>query len=264
MYYIMNKSAAVLIGIDYINSNEIRLRGCWNDAMLVYQMAISDSYKYPKESVELLMDNVIDSTFRHNKTSKEALVRSLYELALKSWSDDLDRVLVSYSGHGSNQADTNGDEADGRDEGLCPADVMYKGLLLDDDLINIFNKFNPKTRIYLVVDCCHSGSILDLPYNIDGTRDCVNPKTNIKPHIILLSGCKDPEVAAESYNVMMRKYCGALTAAMSDLFQSGNMVNLGLVEFYEQLSAMIKTRGYSQNIVISSSRPITNDYKMFL
>jgi hypothetical protein len=131
-------------------------------------------------------------------------------------------------------------------------------------LIKIFNKFNPKTRIYVVADCCHSGSILDLPYSINNVRQCTKPDTNIKPHIILLSGCTDPETAAESYNLTMNKYCGALTSTMNELFRSNSMNGVGLVDFHRTLSLLMKCKGFSQNIVLSSSREITNEHKMFL
>ena len=50
-----------------------------------------------------------------------------------------DRALFYYGGHGTRVKDETGDEADGLDEALVPADVVkeggvWKGLLLDDDL----------------------------------------------------------------------------------------------------------------------------------
>lgn len=257
----MSKSACILIGINYINTPTIRLRGCWNDAMTMYSMLISKTFNYPIGSMEMLMDNIYDPSFVQNKTSKAALTKSLYNLALKSWAENLDRVVVFYSGHGSNQSDTNGDEADGIDEGLCPADVMNVGLFLDDELLDIFNRFNPKTRIYVVTDCCHSGSILDLPYTTNSANDTKSLTNIIKPHIILVSGCRDPETAAETYDTSIRRYSGVMTTAISKLLEGQS---LGLIDFHAKLSNIIKSTGFEQNIVMSSSRPLSNEFKMFL
>lgn len=43
-----------------------------------------------------------------------------------------DVLLLHYSGHGANVPDANGDEADRRDEILCPTDLDWKSPLTDD------------------------------------------------------------------------------------------------------------------------------------
>ena len=43
-----------------------------------------------------------------------------------------DVLYLHYSGHGSNVPDKNGDEADHRDEILCPSDLDWKDPLTDD------------------------------------------------------------------------------------------------------------------------------------
>ena len=50
-----------------------------------------------------------------------------------------DVLLVHYSGHGSNVPDNDGDEADGRDEILCPTDLDWKDPLRDDWLRKTFD-----------------------------------------------------------------------------------------------------------------------------
>ena len=69
------------------------------------------------------------------------------------------------SGHGCSVKDDNGDEADGMDEALCPLDYKKSGIIRDD---KVFEELVVPLRkgvvCTCVMDCCHSGSILDLPF----------------------------------------------------------------------------------------------------
>lgn len=68
-------------------------------------------------------------------------------------------------GHGGKLRDDNGDEKDGYDETLVPLDYTSAGQIRDDDLYNMLVA-GLKEGVYatFVMDCCHSGSVLDLPY----------------------------------------------------------------------------------------------------
>jgi hypothetical protein len=66
-----------------------------------------------------------------------------------------DMVLLTYSGHGGQLPDRNGDEPDGKDETWC----LYDGELVDDELLELFTKFRPGVRILVLSDSCHSGTI---------------------------------------------------------------------------------------------------------
>jgi hypothetical protein len=69
-----------------------------------------------------------------------------------------DTLLLHYSGHGANVPDNNGDEADRRDEILCPTDLDWKDPLRDDWLRVAFNGLKPGVSLTVIMDCCHSGS----------------------------------------------------------------------------------------------------------
>jgi hypothetical protein len=76
-----------------------------------------------------------------------------------------DALFFHYSGHGGQQADTDGDEADGMDENIYPLDHKTAGTIVDDDMHAIMVKTLPQgCRLTAIFDCCHSGSALDLPY----------------------------------------------------------------------------------------------------
>ena len=67
--------------------------------------------------------------------------------------------IFAYSGHGGqyNKSSSAKDETDGKDEFLC----LYDGALIDNDLWEMFGWC--KGRIFVVFDCCHSGTMYRLP-----------------------------------------------------------------------------------------------------
>jgi hypothetical protein len=78
------------------------------------------------------------------------------------------------TGHGTKLRDESGDEDDGYDEALCPLDYNDSGMIVDDDLFTILiEPLQQGVHMVSLMDCCHSGTILDLPYifkpNSDGS-----------------------------------------------------------------------------------------------
>ncbi|KAL3788928.1 hypothetical protein ACHAW5_008662 [Stephanodiscus triporus] len=88
-------------------------------------------------------------------------------------------------GHGTRIRDNDrGEEGDGYDEALCPRDFKSAGLIRDDDLFDILVKpLSDGVHMVSLMDCCHSGSIMDLPYvfKSDGgqTEMYLNPRMNV-------------------------------------------------------------------------------------
>lgn len=67
---------------------------------------------------------------------------------------------VTYSGHGTWVPDESGDEPDGRDEALVPYNAQDEtGLILDDDLADLFSRRASGAKIVFISDSCHSGSV---------------------------------------------------------------------------------------------------------
>ena len=80
----------------------------------------------------------------------------------------LNNILFSCfsTGHGGRVRDDDyGEEADGYDETLVPVDYNSAGQIRDDDLYSslVCNMTSGATLVSLM-DCCHSGTVLDLPY----------------------------------------------------------------------------------------------------
>lgn len=80
---------------------------------------------------------------------KEAIAAAAAELKAG------DLFLLTYAGHGSQVPDFNGDEDDRSDETLC----LYDGMLIDDELYELWSKFADDVRIVMISDSCHSGTV---------------------------------------------------------------------------------------------------------
>jgi metacaspase-1 len=69
---------------------------------------------------------------------------------------DGDIFLLTYSGHGGQVPDSNGDEPDRMDETW----VSYDRQIVDDELYAAFGTFATGVRIAVLSDSCHSGSVV--------------------------------------------------------------------------------------------------------
>ena len=97
------------------------------------------------EKVELLLDD---------QATREAVKASISDAADNLKAGDL--FLFTYAGHGSQVPDFNADESDRADETLC----LFDGMLIDDELYELWSRFADDVRIVMISDSCHSGSVL--------------------------------------------------------------------------------------------------------
>ena len=77
------------------------------------------------------------------------------------------------------------------------------GLILDDDLYEILIKDLPDgVSMFSLFDCCHSGTIMDLPYLFRGdgmqTEMTLDPKFNLHAFIEKITGKEKVAKAADS------------------------------------------------------------------
>ncbi len=66
-----------------------------------------------------------------------------------------DIFFLTYSGHGGQVPDTNGDEPDHLDETWC----LFDRQVVDDELYGLWSEFKPGVRVLVLSDSCHSGSV---------------------------------------------------------------------------------------------------------
>lgn len=161
---------AVLIGINY-TGQQGQLSGCHNDVknMKEYLMNI---HGFEERNMTVLMDDG-----RHISPTRANIMQAYRDLARNSAPGDT--VFIHYSGHGGRVRDTSGDEDDGYDETLIPVDFQRSGQITDDELFRDLVKPMPKGVLMTsLMDCCHSGTVLDLPYRFTADGDVMERMPN--------------------------------------------------------------------------------------
>jgi hypothetical protein len=80
-----------------------------------------------------------------------------------------DILFFHFSGHGGKVRDTSGDENDGYDETIMPVDYAKAGQIVDDEVYaKLLHPLPQGCRMFALMDCCNSGTALDLPYRFVG------------------------------------------------------------------------------------------------
>jgi metacaspase-1 len=134
---------ALCIGINDYPGTGADLGGCVNDAHDWTAALAARGYTVTK---------MVDA-----EATKAAMVEAI--TALVGASRYGDRAVITYSGHGTWVPDRDGDEPDGRDEALVCHDWQERGLLTDDELLDLFARKNFGVRLVMISDSCHSGTV---------------------------------------------------------------------------------------------------------
>lgn len=167
-------------GINYKNTR-YELRGCIPDARA---MEIN------------LRRRGFDCSILHEAMGTRAnIIREIEDMAKASYTNPESRFAITVSSHGTYHRDVNSDDLDRRDEAI----VCYNGdTIKDDELRGLLNQFHPSSKVYLHIDCCHSGTICDLPYKWS-RKSVYTIENNTSPlaDIICVSGCTDTQTSAD-------------------------------------------------------------------
>lgn len=204
---------ALCVGLNYPGTSA-ELRGCVNDA-LDWKAALEERWSSNYDIVSVL------------EPTKAELLSELAELVRGArWGD---RLVFTYSGHGTFIPDRDGDEPDRRDEALVSVDMRT---ITDDEIHNVVGRIPRGARLTIISDSCHSGTMTrfmrDVPVSLVSpedrprfldpsqvTVDSAPGKTRgALAKAMLLSGCKDDEVSYDAY--IGGRYRGAMTAAALD------------------------------------------------
>ena len=161
------RKKALLVGINYFGTRS-ELRGCINDVHNIKQFLMTRfGFADTRDTMLVLTDDQSDPHFRPTRYNMIQAMQWLVRGATQG-----DSLVFHYSGHGGQTQDLDGDESDGVDETILPVDFEQAGQIIDDELNQILvRQLQPGVRLTAIMDCCHSGSSLDLPltYLPDGT-----------------------------------------------------------------------------------------------
>jgi hypothetical protein len=248
------KKRALLIGINYFNMPEYRLLGCIDDICYMRNILI-DAYRYDKSNIIMLRD---DSENPLLLPTYENIMRELNDIA----SSNSDEIWIQYSGHGSQFQNTTDKTL--MDNVIVPID-FYKSYIFDYDIYKILLKI--KCRAILLFDCCHSGSVGNLPWTFmlsnnsknDTNIITINSNNNTmpNPNIYLLSGCKDNQTSSDDYNKELSQDVGVFSNTFNECLRDGNH-EIDIMTLYKNICKNLIANGYSQRPVLSCSTNTPN------
>ncbi|MFZ5570153.1 MAG: caspase family protein [Thermodesulfobacteriota bacterium] len=145
------KKKALLVGInDYspVGAGGPDLQGCVNDVKdIAHTLNALGIVPATPGTMRILTDR---------RATRAAILEGLKWLIKGAQKGDT--LIFHYSGHGSQVADTGGDEIDAKDETICPHDYAAAGMIRDDDFRKIFGGLAAGVNLDVILDSCHSGT----------------------------------------------------------------------------------------------------------
>mmetsp|Transcript_18008 Transcript_18008/g.19796 ORF Transcript_18008/g.19796 Transcript_18008/m.19796 type:complete len:367 (-) Transcript_18008:27-1127(-) len=175
LHKINGRRRALFIGINYVGQKG-ELKGCINDVINIKNFFKSH---YQIDDIMVLTDDKrAEPDTNHSPTRKNII--DAFKWLIKGAKKG-DSLLLHYAGHGGTAKNLDGTEASGFDQTLIPVDFKKTGQIIDDDVHDILCRELPKgVRLTAIFDCCHSESIMDLPftYNINGNLEIIENDKN--------------------------------------------------------------------------------------
>jgi len=255
------RKKALLVGCNYPGS-EAQLNGCINDTGRWWNV-LKTIYDFKEEDLLLLRDQG-EQDWRKTSTRDNMIngVRWLVDGAAPG-----DVLFFQFSGHGGQRQCHDSSEADGKDELLIPSDYQSNGVILDHELFDLMVvPLQSGVKLTVMLDCCHSGSALDLPFvwseESNNWEEDENP-WHTAGDVQMFSGCEDAQC---SMDVMSHgKAAGAMTTAMCDVLEDldKKKESIEYPHLLVDLKAVLAKRGYDQRPKLSSSQPFSGEHKQF-
>ena len=155
-------------------------------------------------------------------------------------------------------------------------DYETNGCILDDGLFKMLVAPLPEgVRLTCVFDCCHSASMLDLPFGFVSNKsagEVGNATTHVmeklrhnnfaRGDVVMISGCEDSQTSADVQNVTSfgdgePGAGGAATQAFTWALM--NTTGLDYLNILLKTRDMLKEKGFTQVPQLSSSKPVDLD-----
>ena len=164
------RKRALFIGINYVGQSA-ELSGCVNDVVDMRALLAGANYT----ETRVLYDGRWSGPFLgelNDTAPTRANMTSAFRW-LVAGAGVGDQLFLHYSGHGSQLRSQMFQEADGLDEVIVPVDYETAGMIRDDELraLLVTPLRGTGAALRAVLDCCHSGTGIDLRYNLGFTAD---------------------------------------------------------------------------------------------
>ncbi|XP_014557452.1 hypothetical protein COCVIDRAFT_97286 [Bipolaris victoriae FI3] len=182
------RKKSLLIGINYVGSSH-ELRGCHADVDNMAEFLYYRGYDNSPKNRVILTDRPEvppDSPYYPNGHNI---------LAAMDWlvSEPGCTLFLHYSGHGGQVADTDGNRTTGLDASLVPIDFEQRGQISSTILHqHLVTRMARDCTLFVIMDCCHSGSALELPYVYRSDSDGqISLMDNLKTGLHLAEEARD-------------------------------------------------------------------------
>lgn len=246
---------ALLIGINYTNT-PTSLDGCVNDTLNL-KNALVNTMGYDPDSIITLSDDQLGVSHR---PTKQNILDNLKTMIRRTRTEPIEEVWFSYSGHGVQRDDIHSEEMDRKDECLLPEDYKENGVIRDDTLHSFFSDISVNTTTKVLIDACHSGSMLDLPYryNNEFLPEFENRRSVMSNPVYMISGCMDNQTSSDA--VIQSIPQGAMTRSfLHSLEQYGVGSNVTWSKLVATMRFFLTSRHFNQIPQFSCSRKISKD-----
>jgi metacaspase-1 len=215
--------------------------------------------------------------------------------AIERAAGELDRgdlFLCTYSGHGGQVPDRNGEDEEDRSDETW---VAYDRQIVDDELYALWSRFAPGVRIFVLSDSCHSGTVVrDIEAKVPGpvsTRQkaaAESPRYRALPRdvmiatyranarmydaiqerlpgaeradpaatVLLISGCRDDQLSLDGFSN------GLFTENLRAVWADGAWEG-GHAEFREAIRARMPAKQQPNYLRVGAANPEFEQQKPF-
>jgi hypothetical protein len=204
-----------------------------------------------------------------------------------------DLFLCTYSGHGGQVPDRNGEDEEDRSDETW---VAYDRQIVDDELYDLWGRFAPGVRIFVLSDSCHSGTVTrdieaDVPDPVS-TREkaaAESPRYRAMPRdviiatyranaklydaiqervggaeqadpaatVLLISGCRDDQLSLDGMSN------GLFTENLRTVWDDGAWDGGGYAPFREAIRARMPAKQQPNYLRVGADNPGFEQQKPF-
>jgi hypothetical protein len=191
-----------------------------------------------KVFANLCTDNNIPYIKIENSQCTSQNIYELWVSAIRKLNPNGGLFIFYYSGHGG-QVYSN-TEADKLDETLC----LWNGQLRDDDVWKLLNLVPKTCRIFMVTDCCNSGTNYQIPFM---SKKSKLSSRSQDPNMLHFGGCGDGESSYGS------KVGGVFTRALRSTYNK----NISYIDWFNK-SINIMTNSRQKPTVMETGKSFKN------
>lgn len=162
-----NKKRSLLIGCNYKGVPDTELKASHDDIRSVKDYIVNvHGFSETRGLMTVLLD---DNRYRQPTHSN---ITEAFK-ALSEQSQPGDAVFIQFSGHGCRVLDAPIDaDVESYDEGLIPSDYHTSGMIRDTLIFKtLLAPMRHGVTVTIVIDCCDTGMVLDLPYSWSTKND---------------------------------------------------------------------------------------------